>query len=141
MDIMTIAARLQTHPQVSRVPSFVLHEARKSLAASGLSGDTATNVESFLAQVCESESTVPSITPGEAPDSALLHWIAGRISVEVEVGPDGPTYFWGIDADGVARSEERNPDRIIALTRDLVGRIASVVQQANPDWRHQYSRR
>lgn len=134
-------SRLWSEPVRASDPSFVLTEARKSLASLALPAETVRNVEAFLTKVCTAESTVPSITPGEDEGTALLHWVAGPMSVEVEVGPKGATYFWGADHDGVQQSVEGSRLRIEGMARALIGTIAARVQQANPEWRRQYLQR
>lgn len=123
------------------IPSFVLIEARKSLASLYLSAATIGGVEAFLAEVCTADSTVPAITHGDGEDTALLHWVAGPMSLEVEIGPQGATYLWGVDQNGVQHSVEGAPPKAEALARRLIGTIATRVQQANPDWRRQYLQR
>lgn len=122
-------------------PSFVLTEARKSLASLDLPTNTVKSVEAFLTKVCTPESTIPSITLGEDEGTALLHWVAGPMSVEVEVGSKGATYFWGVDHQGVQQSVEGHRLQIESLTRSFISTIASRVQRANPEWRRQYLQR
>lgn len=123
---------------VTRPPSFAIIEARKALAGLKLPVATAQSVERFLESVCAPDSTVPSITHGEDDGDALLHWIAGPLSMEVEVGPAGPTYFWSIDETGQQRASEGTPDEIEALAHRHVAAIATRANRANPDWRRQY---
>ncbi len=134
-------SRLWSEPVRASDPLFVLAEARKSLASLALPAETMRNVEAFLMKVCTAESTVPSITPGEDEGSALLHWVAGPMSVEVEVGPKGATYFWGLDQHGHQQSAEGSRLQIESMARALISVIASQVQQANPEWRRQYLQR
>ena len=134
---------LQGTREVSRLwsvsdPSFVLTEVRESLATLALPTETVRNVEAFLMKVCTAESTVPAITHGDGEDTALLHWVAGPMSLEVEIGPQGATYLWGVDQNGVQHSVEGAPPKAEALAQWLIGTIATRVQQANPDWRRQY---
>ena len=123
------------------IPAFVLIEARKSLASLHLPAATVKSVETFLTEVCTADSTVPAITHGEDEGTALLHWVAGPMSLEVEIGPQGATYLWGVDQNGVQHSVEGAPPKAEALARRLIGTIATRVQQANPDWRRQYLQR
>lgn len=134
-------SRLWSEPVRASDPSFVLTEARKSLASLTLPAETVRNVEAFLTKVCTAESTVPSITLGEDEGSALLHWVAGPMSVEVEVGTKGATYFWGLDQNGQQQSAESSRLQIESMARALISAIASQVQQANPEWRRQYLKR
>lgn len=121
--------------------SFAVLEARKSLATLALPARTMDAVDVFLKQVCSPRSTVPSIAIGDDPDSALLHWVVGPMSVEVEVGPNGATYFWGVDESGATESVEDSPQRIRSLTLRLVEAMAQRALRANPDWRQQYQQR
>ncbi|MCT1615185.1 hypothetical protein [Kocuria marina] len=60
------------------------------------------------------------------------------MSVEVEVGPQGATYFWGVDDQAREHSNDVSRTQIESLTRRLVSAIAARVQGSNPGWRRQY---
>lgn len=122
-------------------PTFAVIEARKSIGALPLPMATARSVEEFLEAVCTAQSTVPSITFGDDNDTALLHWVAGSMSVEVEVGPKGATYFWGVDEHGLTHSSEGSRSQIEYLTRRVVAAMATRAQASNPGWRQQYLKR
>lgn len=122
-------------------PSFAIIEARKSLEALALPRATQRAVDAFLGSVCTAQSTVPSVTRGEEPDSAFLHWVSGPMSIEVEVGPNGATYFWGADEHGTKVSLEDSRTQIEAAVRSLVTAMAQRVRRSNPGWREQYLQR
>lgn len=135
------ASRAWGDTATQSAPSFAVIEARKSLANLTLPVSTTRSVETFLETVCTPQSTVPSITHGDDDDTALLHWVAGPMSVEVEVGPHGATYFWGVDEHGAKQSVEGPRSQVESLARRLVGTMAARVGRSNPEWRQQYLQR
>lgn len=124
---------------LTHAPTFAVIEARKSLARLGLPPATAASVTVFLEKTCDPDSTVPSVAPdGDDADSALVHWVAGPMSIEVEVGPSGPVYFWAIDERGTEHSAEGSRHDIEVAVKGLVARMAARVKRINPTWRTQY---
>lgn len=126
-----------------RILPFAVLEGRKRLANSRFSAQTIKSVKSFLNAVCQANSTIPSITESDEQDVALIHWISGPTSIEVEVGPGGPRYFWARDVDGNVvglEGEEKKTD-IEGLTKKNLNSLSRRASEINPNWRTQYTNR
>lgn len=126
-----------------RIVPFSVVEARKRLGELSFSGPTNKSVKAFLSEVCEASSTVPSITEADDRDVALIHWISGPVSIEVEVGSDGPRYFWARSAEGEEVSLEGREARsgIEILTKRNLQALSQRISKLNPNWRIQYMNR
>ena len=126
-----------------KILPFAVLEGRKRLANSRFSAPTIKSIKSFLNAVCQVNSTVPSITESDERDVALIHWISGPMSIEVEVGPDGPRYFWARNAEGNVISLEGGEMKsgIEGLTKRNLNSLSHRANEINPNWRTQYMNR
>ena len=124
------------------VGTFAAAEVRKQLARvplQDMSRDVRENVESFIARVCDAQSTVPSVVPTDS--AATLNWVAGKSTIEVEIGRSGATYLWASLGDGQQLSLADDAHAIISATRKLVTDMATRVSRRNPSWRIAYMER
>lgn len=118
-------------------PYFVMAEARKALEKLPVSKTTSANVYDYLRTVASPNSAIPSLSIG-AIDSVVLYWISGPVSIEVEIGPNGPKYLWGIDEKGEEFYVEDAPEKIKTYGRRLNIEIERRLAELNPHWRSKY---
>ena len=118
-------------------PNFVLAEARKALEKLPVGRATEAHVYDYLRTVATPSSAVPSLSLGE-DNSVVLHWISGPVSIEVEIGTQGPEYLWGIDQKGQELFAEDAPEVIKTYGRRLNFEIERRLAEFNPDWRTKY---
>ncbi len=90
--------------------------------------------QDLIAQVTDEHSTVPSVVPSE-DGGAILHWVAGNASIEVEIDTTGARYLWATRIDGGLETLADDPSAIQTATRRLVADMAAHVSAINPRWR------
>lgn len=119
------------------VDHFALSRVRvqlRRILATSMSQAVRDQVENFVTKVTDENSTVPSVVPSE-DGGAILHWVAGNASIEVEVGATGARYLWATRVDGGQETLADDPSAIQAATRRLVADMAAHVNAVNPRWR------
>jgi len=108
------------------------------VAAPGeLTGQTKKQVLSFLRAVTSRDTTYPSVVPDDE-GVAVLHWVAGDLTVQVDVDETGPVYLWVRQGDSPATVVTSDPVRINALAQARLGDMAARVAKINPHWRSAY---
>ncbi len=119
---------------------FAEIEAKKALAKLNLDARLRSQVQAFLSDATEPDSTVPSVALADE-DTVILHWISGPTTIEVEIPEDGPLYFWSTTTgDETADSFEGSYFDVMMATRAALGEVAKRVNKNNPSWREQYLR-
>lgn len=117
---------------------FACAEADKSINRIFISHQTEYELRTFLSEVCDENSTVPTVIAGVEEDIVHIHWLSGPMTIEVEVGPTGPLYLWALDEDGKVVCVEEHFQEITTQVKRLVAQMAKRVARVNPDWRDQY---
>lgn len=82
---------------------------------------TKSRVRSFLLNVCGADSIIPSVVPIYDGDSAVLYWMVGDRSLEVEIDSTGAVYYSSIDDDSHVESIEEPEGSIIDATIKYIG--------------------
>lgn len=121
-----------------RSETFATREIRKVGAERGLSAPTFQEVMKFMEMVSTPDSPVPSIMATKEGKLALLHWSAGKQTLEVEVGENGPEYVWGVTKSGSRVSAESERQKIITYAKRINLEMAALVNEVNPNWRAVY---
>jgi len=108
------------------------------VAAPGeLTSQTKKQVVSFLRAVTNRDTTYPSVAPDD-DGVAVLHWVAGDFTVQVDVDETGPIYLWVRQGGSPATVVTNDPMRIKALAQARLGEMAARVAKVNPHWRSAY---
>lgn len=126
--------------EAAPIPAFAVMEGRKRLSRlshATLSYRTRRQIDSFLTHVLDADSTVPSIVPAE-DDTAVLHWMAGPTSIEVDIADSGPVYLWAALENGASETISDDATAIRQTAHRLVAEMAARVNRLNPGWRTQY---
>ena len=113
-------------------------EADKVINRMLISEQAKAGVRTFLSEVCDENSTVPTIISEIENDLAHIHWLSGPMTIEVEVGGAGPLYLWALDEDGEEVCVEGHSQEITRQVKRLVMKMAQRAAKVNPDWRIQY---
>lgn len=129
----------QWHDETPALEARPLTEARRTLqdltteelGTSGLSLRTREQVLLFLRRVTGPDSTYTSIVPDDE-GVAVLHWVAGPKSLQVDVSEDGPDYLWTCDEHG-SRYVTTAP-AIYTIAQRVLAEMASAAVNANPSW-------
>lgn len=108
------------------------------LGSSGLSRKTQNSVLEFLRTVSSKTTTFPSVVPDDE-GVAVLHWVAGGRSLQVDVEETGATYLWAKEPghETVVLTE---PADINVCAKIKLQRIADDVNAVNPTWRERMRR-
>lgn len=125
---------------VRPVATFAVSEVRNKVVripTASMNRAVRDQVEDFLTRVTDARSTVPSVAPTEE-GSAILHWVAGHTSIEVEIDAAGPKYLWAARVDGTHETLTDDPAAIEIAARRLVADMAARVNALNPRWRYTY---
>lgn len=105
------------------------------LGESGLSERTKDQVRTFLDRVTDHKSPFVTIVPDDE-GVAVLHWAAGNVSLQVDVGEDGPEYVWL--ADGDSRQSATNPEAVHNIAERTLKRIGERLEESRPGWRDEF---
>ena len=142
-----VAASPKDHDQewsqdahVPPVATFAVSEVRNKVVripTASMNRAVRDQVEDFLTRVTDARSTVPSVAPTE-DGSAILHWVAGDTSIEVEIDVAGAQYLWAARVDGTHETLADDAAAIQIATRRLVADMAARVNAVNPRWRDAY---
>lgn len=130
-----LTARSTTLPVVDDVERKM--HALDTAAPGELTSQTKKQVSSFLRAVTSKDTTYPSVAPDDE-GVAVLHWVAGDFTVQVDVDETGPIYLWVRRGNNPASVVTGDSPRIKALARARLGEMAARVAAVNPHWRSAY---
>lgn len=116
LDAPALRVGLSTLPRISR----------ESLGLDGLSRATQDQVLRFLRYVADAQSPVVSIAPDDE-GVAVLYWVAGEVSLQVDIGETGPSYLWWMGGD--APVVVTDPARIFPAARAALARIGQMAER------------
>lgn len=102
------------------------------LGSSGLSALTQAQVYRFLSRITHPNSTYASIVPDD-DGVAVLHWVAGDMSLQVDVTEDGPDYLWMCDGHSPARCHTQ-PQAIYHVAELALRAIAQSAEISDRNW-------
>lgn len=123
----------------------VLDYARRQLAdlghdvlgPSGLSQRTKAQVVDFLRSISDERTTFPSIAPDDE-GVAVLHWVTGDLSLQIDVDETGPIYLWAKPKGGQSMVLTEPGPRLSAVAAIMLTHMADVAAHAKPNWRAAY---
>lgn len=90
----------------------------------------------FARQTMQSGDLPPSMGPDG--DCVILHWLASKRSLVIDIGPEGPEFGWYAPNDE-ERHHSEDPAQIAALARRAIRQITDQIDRNNPGWRTQES--
>jgi hypothetical protein len=111
-------------PTVERAEREMHHIGTDTLGKTGISERTQRQVLAFLARISRTDSIPASIAPDD-DGIAVLHWVTGDVSLQVDVFEDGPDYLWF--ADGESRYSTQRPQAIHNVARHALRKMTNRV--------------
>lgn len=128
-------SRLKTSDRTSPVSTPAVRQAQVVLAQvstavlgeAGIDSRVQGQVLRFLQRISKNDTISGSIAPDE-DGVASLHWVAGKESLHIEIGDEGPSYLWSRGESGQTR-RVTDPKPIYNLAESILGRMTADVLQ------------
>jgi hypothetical protein len=129
------------YPSTLTESSPIIRRAKKDLAEALSQADAmhpVADLEKRVLHVLHGIATRASVYPSIAADdngSVVLHWVAGHIAIEIEIGPGDSYYFAVINSSRVVASGEGRGDLPAEPLRNELARLTRYAEIKSPDWR------
>jgi len=104
-----------------------------ALGAEGLSAAVQREVIRFVAQITATSDVPPSLGVDE-DGVAVLHWLAGDLSMVIDIDETGPVHGWLHQQEKTSSTSD--PLEVYVMASDGVEAVTVRTNAANPRWRN-----